>query len=256
MRRRFDLTDFEWAIIEPLLPNKPRGVPRVDDRRVLNGILWRFRTGSPWADIPERYGPHTTCYNRFVRWRAAGVWDRLLAAVSQALDGELVMIDSSSIRVHQHGATFKKGDPNRCVGRSRGGLTTKIHALVDGRGLPVQLHLSEGQASDCKQADPLLDAVPEGSIFLADKAYDSDAIRETVEARGAFANIPAKSNRKKSFTFSAFLYRYRNLIERFFGKIKHARGLATRYEKLADNFLAAIELFSTRLWIAANRSTA
>ena len=139
------------------------------------------------------------------------------------------------------------------MGRSRGGLTTKIHALVDGRGLPVQLHLSEGQASDCKQADPLLDAVPEGSIFLADKAYDSDAIRETVEARGAFANIPAS---KKSFTFSAFLYRYRNLIERFFGKIKHARGLATRYEKRADNFLAAIKLFSTRLWIAANRSTA
>ena len=108
-RRRFELTDDEWLVIEPLLPNKPRGVPRVDDRRVINGILWRFRTGSPWADVPERYGPHTTCYNRFVRWRKAGVWDRLLEAVSQAFDGELVMIDSSSIRVHQHGATLKKG---------------------------------------------------------------------------------------------------------------------------------------------------
>lgn len=108
-RRRFELTDDEWLVIEPLLPNKPRGVPRVDDRRVLNGILWRFRTGSPWADVPERYGPHTTCYNRFVRWRKAGVWDRLLEAVSQAFDGELVMIDSSSIRVHQHGATLKRG---------------------------------------------------------------------------------------------------------------------------------------------------
>jgi transposase len=142
------------------------------------------------------------------------------------------------------------------MGRSRGGLTTKIHALVDGRGLPVQLHLSEGQASDCKQADPLLEAVPEGSIFLADRAYDSDAIRDKVEAQGGFANIPLKSNRKKSFAFSTFLYRYRNLIERFFGKIKHARGLATRYDKRADNFLAAIKLFSTRLWIAANESTA
>ena len=108
-RRRFELTDFEWSVIEPLLPNKVRGVPRVDDRRVIDGILWRFRTGSPWADIPERYGPHTTCYNRFVRWRKAGVWDRLLASVSAAFDGELVMIDSSSIRVHQHGATLKKG---------------------------------------------------------------------------------------------------------------------------------------------------
>ena len=75
--RRYELTDFEWSIIEPLLPNKPRGVPRADDRRVLNGIYWRLRTGSPWADIPERYGPATTCYNRFVRWRRHGVWDRI-----------------------------------------------------------------------------------------------------------------------------------------------------------------------------------
>ena len=110
-RRRYELTDREWAIIEPLLPNKPRGVPRVDDRRVINGILWRFRSGAAWAEIPERYGPPTTCYNRFVRWRKAGVWDRLLAAVSAAFNGELVMIDSTCVRVHQHGATAKKGGP-------------------------------------------------------------------------------------------------------------------------------------------------
>jgi transposase len=108
-RRRYELTDQEWSIISPLLPNKPRGVPRVDDRRVLNGILWRFRTGSPWAEIPERYGPPTTCYNRFVRWRKAGVWDRLLAAVSEAYDGDIVMIDSTCVRVHQHAATGKRG---------------------------------------------------------------------------------------------------------------------------------------------------
>lgn len=107
--RRYELTDFEWSIIQPLLPNKPRGVPRVEDRRVLNGILWRFRAGTPWADIPERYGPYTTCYNRFVRWRKAGVWDRLLAAISAAYDGDIVMIDSSCVRVHQHGASGKKG---------------------------------------------------------------------------------------------------------------------------------------------------
>ena len=64
-RRRFELNDDEWLVTKPLLPNKPRGLPRVDDPRVINGILWRFRTGSPWADIPEPYGPHTTCYNRF-----------------------------------------------------------------------------------------------------------------------------------------------------------------------------------------------
>ena len=83
---RFDLTDFEWSVIQPLLPNKPRGVPRVDDRRVLNGIFWRLRTGAPWADIPSRYGPHTTCVNRFNRWRKAGVWYRLLDGVSEELE--------------------------------------------------------------------------------------------------------------------------------------------------------------------------
>ena len=106
---RFDLSDFEWAVIQPLLPNKVRGVARVDDRRVINGILWRLRTGAPWADIPERYGPHMTCYNRFVRWRKLGVWDRIFEAVSAAYDGDLQMVDSSSIRVHQHGANAKKG---------------------------------------------------------------------------------------------------------------------------------------------------
>lgn len=107
---RYDLSDSEWKIIEPLLPRKSRGVERVDDRRVLNGIFWRLRSGAPWADIPDRYGPPTTCYNRFVRWRKAGVWDKLLQAVSEAYNGKIQMIDSSTVRVHQHAANGgKKG---------------------------------------------------------------------------------------------------------------------------------------------------
>ena len=107
---RYDLTDFEWSVIEPLLPNKPRGVPRVDDRRVLNGIMWVLRSGAPWRDLPERYGPYTTCYNRFNRWRKKGIWDRLMDAIVEAYDGNIQMIDSSSVRVHQHAAGSKKGD--------------------------------------------------------------------------------------------------------------------------------------------------
>ena len=103
----YELTDFEWEIIRPLLPNKPRGVPRVDDRRVLNGIFWVLRTGA-WRALPKEYGPPTTCYNRFVRWRKAGVWDRVMAAVSQAYEGDVQMIDSTSVRVHQHAANSKK----------------------------------------------------------------------------------------------------------------------------------------------------
>jgi transposase len=105
---RYDLTDFEWRVIEPLLPNKPRGVPRVDDRRVLNGTFWVLRSGAPWRDLPERYGPRTTCYNRFVRWRKAGVWDRLMDAITAAHDGDIQVIDSTSVRAHQQAATAKR----------------------------------------------------------------------------------------------------------------------------------------------------
>ena len=117
---RFDLTDFEWGVIHPLLPTKVRGVKRADDRKVLNGISWRLRTGAPWADIPARYGPHTTCVNRFDRWRRAGHRARILQAVSEACEGDIRMIDSSSIRVHQHAAKGQKkpADPIAWVARA------------------------------------------------------------------------------------------------------------------------------------------
>ena len=104
---RYDLTEFEWRTIQPLLPNKPRGVPRVDDRMVLNGIFFILRSGSPWADLPERYGPYTTVYNRFNRWRKAGIWDKLMDAIIAAHGGNVQMIDSTSVRVHQQAAAQK-----------------------------------------------------------------------------------------------------------------------------------------------------
>jgi len=79
---RYELADYEWVAIKPMLPNKPRGVPRVNDRRVLNGIFWVLRSGAPWRDLPEAFGPYTTCYNRFVRWRRAGVWGRIIDALA------------------------------------------------------------------------------------------------------------------------------------------------------------------------------
>jgi transposase len=106
---RFDLSDAEWSIIAPLLPNKPRGVARVDDRRILNGIFYVLRTGSPWRDLPERYGPYTTVYNRFNRWAKAGVWLRVFEALAQRSPESLHLIDSSIVRAHQHAAGGKKG---------------------------------------------------------------------------------------------------------------------------------------------------
>lgn len=106
---RFDLSDSEWAIIQPLLPNKPRGVPRTDDRRILNGIFYILRTGSPWRDLPERYGPYTSVYNRYNRWAKTGVWLRVFEALRQRSPESLHLIDSSIVRAHQHAAGGKKG---------------------------------------------------------------------------------------------------------------------------------------------------
>lgn len=117
------------------------------------------------------------------------------------------------------------------MGRSRGGLSTKIHALVDAEGRPIRIALTPGQAHDNTAAGELLADLNPGTTLLADKAYDSNAIREQAEAQDVWANIPPKSNRKGSFIFSAFLYRYRNLVERFFNKLKQFRGIATAMTK-------------------------
>ena len=138
------------------------------------------------------------------------------------------------------------------MGRSRGGLTTKIHALVDAQGRPIRLELTAGQAADAPVAEKLLCDLRPGSTLLADKAYDTDAIRGFVANRHCWANIPAKINRKQSFSFSRWVYRQRNMVERFFNRIKQMRGLATRYDRRADNYLAALKIVAARIWIASN----
>jgi transposase len=140
------------------------------------------------------------------------------------------------------------------MGRSRGGLTTKIHALVDAEGLPIVLKLTEGQAHDGRSADDMLSSLTAGNILLGDRAYDSDRLRQTLAERGAWANIKPMPNRKNSPPFSAFLYRYRNLAERFFNKLKHFRGIATRYDKNPENYLAGVKLASARIWMRFNES--
>jgi transposase len=135
------------------------------------------------------------------------------------------------------------------MGRSRGGLTTKIHALVDANGLPHVLKLTAGQAHDGRSAVDMLDALGPGQILLADRAYDSDALRQTLADQGAWANIKPMPNRVNIPAFSAFLYRYRNLVERFFSKLKHYRAIATRYEKHDANYLALVKLAAARIWM-------
>ena len=215
---RYKLTDEEWAAIRPMLPNKPRGVPRVDDRRVLNGIFWVLRSGAPWRDLPHEFGPYTTCYNRFVRWRRAGVWGRIMNALAATHDAAVQMIDTSIVRVHQHAACVTR-NRRQSMGRSRGGLTSKIHAVVDTNGLPVRLALTAGQAHDNRLAGKLLSRLKSGTMLLADRSYDADWIRALAAERGVWANIAPRCNRKAPICFSPYLYRARNLVERFFKRL-------------------------------------
>ena len=141
MGHRGELTDAEWERLGPLLPpEKPdTGRTNKDHRQIINGILWRERTGAPWRDLPDRYGPWSTVYSRFWRWREAGIWDRVFAAVQQeadaagAVDWSVHFVDGSVIRAHQHAAGAKGGLPKprrwgaaraasrpRCTSRPRG----------------------------------------------------------------------------------------------------------------------------------------
>jgi transposase len=138
---------------------------------------------------------------------------------------------------------------------TRSGLTSKIHALVDASGLPVRLAVTPGEAHDNRLAGKLLSRPKAGSMLLADRGYDADRIREFAAAKGARVNIPRKSNRNNPICFGPYLYRTRNWVERLFNKIKHCRRVATRYDKLAANYLALVELASIRLWLRANEST-
>ena len=247
---RYELSDHEWRVIRVMLPTKSRGKPRVDDRRVLNGIFWVLRSGAPWRDLPAIYGPRTTCYNRFVRWRRAGVWESIMRTLTAAPNATVQMIDTSMVRVHQHAACIADSG-NQAVGRSRGGLTSKLHAVVDGRGLPIRLGITAGQAHDNRLCSTLLSGLTPRTMVLADRGYDAGWIRELVNEQGAWANIPPKRNRRQPICFSPHLYRARNLIERFFNKIKHCRRIATRYDKLAANYLAFVQLASIRIWLRA-----
>ncbi|MDZ5649428.1 IS5 family transposase [Nitrospirillum sp. BR 11828] len=142
----------------------------------------------------------------------------------------------------------KKG-ADQAIGRSRGGLTTKIHAVVDALGNPVAISLTAGQVSDFSQALPLLAKIAPRA-FIADNAYDGDALIAALSERGILPVIPSKANRLIVRDTDFALYRERNLVERFFNKLKSFRAIATRYDKLASTFLAAVYLVSAVIWLS------
>ncbi len=112
---RFDLSDAEWLIIEPLLPKRGRGPARRDGRVILNGIFYILRTGAPWCDLPERYGPPTTVCNRYVRWGERGVWQAIFEALAQECEDALLFIDGSIVKAHRAAAGSKRGNFKRVL---------------------------------------------------------------------------------------------------------------------------------------------
>src|SRR5580704_18109288 len=178
---------------------------------------------------------------------------RIMDSLAAAHDAAVQMIDTSIVRVHQHAACIAR-NRSQSMGRSRGGMTSKIHVVVDTNGLPVRLGLTAGEAHDNRLAFKLLSGLRSGSMLLADRGYDAYWIRAFAAEKGVWANIPPRCNRNEPICFSPYLYRARNLVERFFNKIKHCRRVATRYDKLAANYLAFIQLASIRIWLRVNES--
>ena len=151
--------------------------------RVISGIVHVLKSGCRWIDAPAVYGPRKTLYNRFVRWAAKGVWADIFHALASAGGPPAeVLIDSSAVKAHRW-ARAVKGGAKQAIGRSRGGRTTKIHALADRLCRPIAFLLTGGQVADCIAADTLLDQMPATEILHGDKGYDSDAVRRRSRTR-------------------------------------------------------------------------
>ena len=244
------LRDDQWERIAPLLPGKVEDAGRsgADNRRFVEAVLWIVRVGAPWRDLPEAFGNWNSVFQRFRRWVKAGVFDRIFEALSDEADFEYVIVDGTIVRVHQHGTGAKGGTRSQAIGRSRGGLTTKIVALVDALGNLVRFVLLPGQRHDSAGVAPLLTDL-DFSALLADKAFDSDAIRADLDERGAVAVIPPKANRVTSIPCDFEMYKWRHLVENFFCKIKEFRRIATRYDKTRTSFEAFLSLAAAKIWL-------
>jgi len=242
-RGRFVVSDAVWEKIEALLPGKKsdRGVTAKDNRLFLEAVLWRVRAGLPWRDLPPGFGKWNSVFKRFRRWVRALFFERIFKTLSGEPDLEYAMIDGTIVSVHQKASGAKGGADKNAIGRSRGGLTTKIVALVDALGNLVRFVLLPGQRHDIVGVPPLIEDVSFDAL-LGDKAFDADWLRADLDDRGAAAVIPPRANRKVIIDYDKEMYRWRHLVENYFAKIKEFRSIATRYDKTAESFEANINL--------------
>lgn len=265
---RGELTNEQWEQLQPLLPpQKPwAGHPAKDHRPIINAILWIDRTGAPWRDLPEPYGPWQTVASSFYRWQKAGVWQRILTALqeqrdaSNQADWEKHYVDGTIVRAHQHAAGAKGGAPEtEALGRSQGGFSTKVHLRAEGSGKPMTFVLTPGQFHEAPIFEQLMEQGvvkrANGQIrrrpkrIIADKGYTGKKIRQYLRQRAIRVTIPTRKNERRSSRFDRALYRERNRVERLINRLKQFRRVATRYEKRASNYLAMGIIASIVLWI-------
>lgn len=173
---------------------------------------------------------------------------RFFFALRGEIDKEWIFIDGSYVKAHQHASGARPGE-ERAIGMSRGGLTTKIHMVADAHGNPIDFEITGGQVHDAKAAEQIIAKVS-GDNLIADKGYDSDAIREQARSQEMVPIIPRRTNSDKpNPEFDSHFYKQRHLVENLFARLKHFRSMATRFEKLARNFKAMVMIACTLIWI-------
>ena len=186
-------------------------------------------------------------YTRFWRWKAQGVLAGVFEALASDQDSEGYHIDATIMRAHQDPAGARKGGA-QAIGRSRGGPSTKVHAVVDALGNPIRIALSEGQTHEMKLAGGLLSNIHDAYV-AGDRAYDAQALVQQLQRQGCQVVIPSNPTRKMRREIGRHLYRERHLVENLFQQLKRFRRVAMRFEKLAQSFLAFLYLGCILVWI-------
>lgn len=216
---------------------------------MFEAMVFILRTGIPWRDLPARYGPWNSVYTRWRRWCQRGLWPRLLAVLARNAQGRLRFLDASHVKVHQDASNPAGGQQNQAIGRTKGGLNTKVNAWVDGHGRAVSLSLAPGQHADVCVAQTAARPPLRGTITVADKGYDSDGFRAQLRRWGSRPCIPPRGNRLQAVSWHSGFYRKRHKVENLFQRLKRYRRIGTRYEKRDLYFLSFVQLAAILDWL-------